>query len=157
MKDVCEKGRGSPGPGSYATEKLNNIAKNLDSKNSLHYNFMSETASTKSTLTIARPTNKTIMIKYFEKSKGSTKSSWFQKEPDLSSSGRIELIHVERPATCTTAAAGAPPLTRFSILDQRINSIQNMSIQEVSKAENDEDTLLPLSSSSKQFYRSRDL
>lgn len=155
MKDVCEKGRGSPGPGSYATEKLNNIARNLDSKNSLHYNFMSETASTKSTLTIARPTNKTIMLKYFEKSKLSTKSSWFQKEQDLSSSGRIELINVERPATCTTA--GAPPLTRFSMLDQRINSIQNMNIQEVSKADNDEETLLPLSSSSKQFYRSRDL
>ena len=147
MKDVCEKGRGSPGPGSYATEKLNNIARNLDSKNSLHYNFMSETA---------RPTNKTIMLKYFEKSKLSTKSSWFQNEQDLSSSGRIELINVERPATCTTAG-GAPPLTRFSMLDQRINSIQNMNIQEVSKADNDEETLLPLSSSSKQFYRSRDL
>ena len=117
---------------------------------------MSETASTKSTLTIARPTNKTIMLKYFEKSKLSTKSSWFQKEQDLSSSGRIELINVERPATCTTAG-GAPPLTRFSMLDQRINSIQNMNIQEVSKADNDEETLLPLSSSSKQFYRSRDL
>jgi cobalamin biosynthesis protein CobT len=75
----------SPGPGTYETEVLTSLATKLEAKNHVHSHLASEDASvtTKSTSgTLSRPTSKTAMMKYFEKSRTSTSYSWLMKESD---------------------------------------------------------------------------
>ena len=106
-------GSGTLGPGQYETERLDCLSGNLEAKNSIHYNFMSESASTKSTATGKRPTSKKLMLNYFVKNKASTSSSWFNLEKNSSVVGGIDIGTPEptRPSTshCVTRQGRTSP------------------------------------------------
>lgn len=76
----------SPGPGAYETEALTCLATKVDQKIKAHsINYSEETNignQSQSSKLLVRPTSKTSMMKYFEKSRSATSPSWLLRESE---------------------------------------------------------------------------